>query len=411
MPATDDTYTIASGADLWAGRDAPGAPIAPHELVADGVWTWFTEPRAVVSSDSTYIGWINSSGDAGVSKVLHSDLSVSSFTLRAAMQIDDHNNAAVHLRADGRVVAAYCRHPDSGADRHRVRITTNPGDVSAWGAEINPVANDPTYANLFAIGSRLFLNFRDGASTTRKQSRLASDDGGATWGSAADWITKTGERPYIKVACNGTRMDFLISTGHPAEVASSIYHAYMQPDGGGTEYFYQSDGTLIGTTMEPEQGTLIYDGSSVRAWCWDITYGNDGHPRVLFARFPSTTDHRYMTARWTGSAWTTPVEVCAGGSHLYSPEVYYSGGMCFDGNDPTRVFASVQVSGQWEIQEHRSADNGATWAKHRDITTGSAVRNIRPYSPRGHDGRIAVLWCRGTYTTYLNYATAIWGAG
>ena len=28
MPATDDTYTIASGADLWAGRNPPWIPAA-----------------------------------------------------------------------------------------------------------------------------------------------------------------------------------------------------------------------------------------------------------------------------------------------------------------------------------------------------------------------------------------------
>jgi hypothetical protein len=256
------------------------------------------------------------------------------------------------------------------------------------------------------------LEFRSGSSTTRPRRRFASDDEGDTWGAVSDWVTKTGSRPYTKSCHNGiNRIDFIISTSHPNEGASSLYHCYLLVTAGGVETFYKSDGTVIGSSVEPESGTLVYDGSTLDGWQWDITYGSDGKPRVLFSKYVSTTDHRYMFSRWTGSAWTTPVEIVAGGSYLYAVEAYYSGGMCFDGADPDRVYASVQVSGQWEIQEYRTTDDGATWSKVRDITQGSSVKNCRPWSPRGHDGKLKVLWWRGTYTTFTNYSTAIWGAG
>ena len=388
------------------------APLTAQSLVADGCWTWFNDARAIYADGSTYIGWINASGDVGVTKFDHESESASSFTLKANLEIDDHDNPALYMRADSKLLAAYSKH--SGDSVTRVRVASTAGSVAAWGTEQSLTNSESVcYANLNKLSSigKLDCEFRSGIGAERPRKRWASTDDGSTWGAASTWISQAGQRPYTKSCSNGVdRIDFIVTTGHPNESASSVYHAYMQLDAG-VEKFYKSDGTLIGTSMGPSDGTTVYDGSTVDGWVWDITYGADGHPRVLFARYPTTSDHRYMFARWTGSAWTTPVEIVAGGTYLYAAEANYSAGMCFDGNDPTRVYVSAQVSGQWEIQEWRTTDNGATWAKHRDITSGSAVKNCRPWSPRGHDGKIAVLWWRGTYTSYTNYSTAIWGAG
>lgn len=415
MPtARPDTYDIASGADLWAGVDEPPAsvsPMDPAELVANGVWTWFNEPRAIYDSGVTYIGWITSGGSVGVTSFTHADESLSSFTLRASMETDDHDNPALYMRSDGKLLAAYAKHSTDGFGRYR--IATNAGSIAAWDAEQTLSDSFVGYANLHYLtdSDLLYWHYRSGNTATRPRKGWASDDEGSSWGAGSNWINQTSQRPYTKTCNNGSRVDMVVTTGHPNEAATSIYHAYMEPSGGSLQ-FYESDGTLIGASMAPADGTLIYDGSSVDGWVWDITYGADGHPWVLFARYPSTTDHRYMFSRWTGSAWTTPVEICAAGTYLYAAEAYYSGGLCFDGNDPTRVFVSVQDGSAWEVQEYRTDDDGATWSKYRDITSGSgSVKNCRPWSPRGHDNKLAVLWWRGTYTTYTNYSTAIWGAG
>jgi hypothetical protein len=234
----------------------------------------------------------------------------------------------------------------------------------------------------------------------------------STWDTQRTWITQTGQRPYVKAINNGVdRIDFFFTNCHPNEGASSVYHCYMQLDAG-VEKFYQSDGTYIGTgPVTPADATLIYDGSSVDSWVWDITRGADGHPRVLFARFPSTTDHRYMFSRWTGSAWTTPVEITTAGPYLYAAEANYSGGICFDAADPDTVYLSKQVGSVWELSEWVTGDSGATWSKVRDIDNGVSSRNCRPFSPRNHNGELAVVWWRGTYTSYTSYSTSIWGAG
>lgn len=396
--------------------------MAAQQLAADGIWTWFTDPRAVEhvvdGARVTDIGYITAAGSPAVTRVPHDNVAGrTSFTLRTAMQVDDHNNPAMLVRPDGTLMSAYCRHPDATADQHRIRISSAANSIAAWGAEANPAATDPSYANLarLSVPGRTYLNFRSGSSGTYPQKCLVSTDDGASWAAEETWFSYTNHRPYPKWATNGTnRIDVLTTEGHPSSMATSIYHFYVVVAADGTKTFYSSDGVSLGAgPIDPTSATRIYDGASGsgRSWTWDITYGSDGHPHVLFAKFVGTTDHRLMYARWTGSAWTTPVQVVAMGSRLYAGEVYYSAGACFDGNTPDRVFAAVESGGASDLAEYRSSDSGETWAKHRDITTGGGTWNIRPWSPRGHNGRIAVLWCRGGYTSFTSYATEIWGAG
>ena len=63
----------------------------------------------------------------------------------------------------------------------------------------------------------------------------------------------------------------------------------------------------------------------------DLIDGN-GHPVIVYAAFPATSDHRYRYARWTGSTWDDN-EIAAAGGSLYPEELYYSGGVCLDPAD------------------------------------------------------------------------------
>lgn len=418
LGASSTSITLAGIESAESFGSLSVSAIAPQEwfdVVPDGVWSWFTDPRAVFRNGATYIGWVNSAGTCGISKLVHSTGSVTHFSLSAtAMENDDHNNTAIQFLPDGRILALYCKHNDTAGLRYR--ISTNPEDISDWGSEalLGAVTLPVTYSNphyLNAVG-KTYVWYRsgEGGGIGPKPTNCRAFDG-TTWDAERTWITNTNARPYLKSVNNGIdRIDFVFTNGHPRDTPCSVYHCYMQLDAG-VEKFYKTDGTLIGTgPVTPADATLIYDGSSIDGWVWDITYGHDGHPRVLFARFPTTTDHRYMYARWTGSVWTAPVEITSGGTYLYLAEANYSGGMCFDTQNPDVVYLSKQVGSYWEVQEWSTPDGGLTWAKARDITSASTVRNCRPYSPRNHDGRCAVLFWRGTYSTYINYNTAIKGA-
>ena len=399
------TYSAAAR-PLVAGRMLEWQTVT---AVDNGVWTWFTDPRTVVHGDDLYVGWVNSSGTCGITKRNVKTGVTASFNLSAVgLEIDDHNNTGVHILPDGKILALYGQHNDTSGMRYR--ISTNPYDISAWSAEVVLSVTTPiSYFNphyLSATG-KTYVHYRSGAGGVGTNPMNVRAFDGTTWDAQRTWITQTGERPYIKACNNGVdRIDFLLTNCHPNENAASVYHCYMQLDGS-AEKFYKSDGTYIGTSVTPADCTLIYDGTTIDGWVWDITYGADGHPRVLFTRFPTTTDHRYIFSRWTGSAWLTPTEITNAGTHLYSAEQFYSGGITFDGHDPNTVYLSKQVGSFWEIQAWHTNDNGETWSLAQHITQSSSVRNCRPWSPRNHGTWGNVLFWSGTYSTFTNYNTAI----
>ena len=63
---------------------------------------------------------------------------------------------------------------------------------------------------------------------------------------------------------------------------------------------------------------------------------------------------------------------------------------------------------RYEIFEGNTANGGATWAWD-PITYNSTMDNIRPIVPKWDNQHTALLWMRGTYTTYTNYNMAIVG--
>lgn len=402
------TYSVAMS-PIRGGRLGPWQMSA---AVPNGGWTWFSDPRAVYRNGAVYIGWVNSSGTSGISKHVIATGVTTSFNLSSVgLQTDDHNNTAIQFLSDGRIMAIYGRHNDSAGMRYR--ISTNAEDISAWSPEVVlPVTLPYTYSNphFLSTTGKIYCHYRSGEGGWGTNPMKVRAFDGSTWDTEREWIVQTGERPYIKACNNGVdRIDFLLTNCHPNEGASSIYHCYMQLDSG-VEKFYRSDGTLISNgPVTPAECTLLYDGTAVDAWVWEIAYGSDGHPRAVFARFPTTTDHRYMFSRWTGSEWTAPTEITTGGTYLYSGEVNYSGGIAFEENNPNVVYLSKQVGSAWEVQEWATQDSGATWAKVCDVTagSGSGIKNCRPYSPKGHPWNRATLFWSGTYTTYTNYHTAI----
>ena len=416
---TADSYSAGSGSTTIFGGRVGLQPLPPQMLVSNGVWTWFSDSRAITHTVSgqqvTDIGYVTNNGSPGVTRVPHfNEGARTSFLLRNAMELDDHNNAVLLKRQDGRLLTAYCKHPEP-TTIHRVRVSASEGSIASWGTEATPTATNPTYANLFylSVPQLTCLIYRSGLTATMPGAMITSANGGDTWGAEEFLYQFAGQRPYPQYTSNGTnRIDVFTTQAHPSGLNTSVYHFYILFAADGSKTFHASNGASLGPApVSVDAATLVYDGSSQRAWTWDITYGTDGHPRVMFQKRQSATDFRLMMSRWTGSAWTTPTQIAAMGSYIYVGQEDYTVGGCFDGNTPDRAYVSVESGGTSELQEYRTANNGATWTKHRDITTGSGTWNFRPWSPRGHDGRVAVLWCRGVYTSYLDYNMEIWGAG
>lgn len=415
-----DSYTAASGVVAMGGRASFN--YVEQEIYNNGVWSWFSDPRAIYHDGSTYVGWIAQAGSVGITKLVHATGVKTSFVLHSVMEADDHNNAAILVLPDGKLAAFYSKHNDSSGPRYR--ISTTAGDISAWGNEVvlsSGVTTPVTYSNPLILSqdpNKVWLFFRAGGG--------GSTDNGLAYKTTTDMVSWTAMQsvwknvaggaitPYYKLISDGVNTIHFVGTDkHPVEGQSSIYHFYMRLDGSNNPHWYKSDGTEMLTALphSPSVATLVSDGATVRRWIWDISIGADSNPRILGTRYPNNdgSDIRYMHWRWSGSAWIES-EITPDGAGLYSPEVFYAGGICFDSLDCSKIYLSKPVSGVREIQAWRSNDNGMTWGKQADITSGSTQINARPYSPRNHHASVSVVWWRGVYDTFTSYNTAIKGA-
>lgn len=353
-----------------------------------------------------YAGGVSAAGDILFGKA------GSVVTLHSGFELDDHDNPSILRRTDGHIVVSYSRH--GGGSNYYQRISTNPDDFSTFGAETNIGAalgaSNYTYANLVEINDGIF-NFVRCLTTGGFVSPhyTISTNGGSTWSPVQKLLN--GQRPYMKVCRNGAnRIDIVCTDGHPNEIATSIWHFYYS---GGS--FYKSDGTPLGAPpFNVSNLTRIYNGSTVKGWMWDVRPDPQGRPVVVYATFPTElTDHRYNYAKWSGSAWVGH-EICAAGGTIYpigdDSEQFYSGGICIDPSNVNTIYCSRETGsggshrngGTFQLWRTDTRNEGLTWTLTRLLT--SADDCIRPVKLAGAN---KLLFVRGVYTSWTNFATSI----
>lgn len=374
-----------------------------------GSWSWFTNPSFIAVNSEPVISYTDGAGGSRVGLADDQGAITSAVKLGQTNEQDDHNNPSLLRRdSDGRLLSFF----SGGHNRPEmyVAVSTNPNDASTWGAAAD-IASQlgvvffayPSPVQLLGeIGDPIYLFFRAATDTTPANwgpyySR--SIDGGVTWSTATRFVG--GYRPYVVLSQNGEdRVDFIVSTGHPAETVTSLYHFYFT---GGT--FYSTEGTPLTLPIDLATMTPFWNGSTAagRGWQWQVKIDSLGHPVVLFAAFPGATDHRYRYARWTGTEWVGS-EICAAGGSLYPGEIYYSGGLCFDPDDLSVVFAARRgINGLSQIWRYETTDDGATWSEGYQLTSGDR-QFLRPRCLSGvPEPRLLAM--SGNYDNYLTFET------
>lgn len=368
--------------------------------IGSGAWSWFADPRAVVSGGLVYVGFIDGAGDVRVAALDRAAALVTTATLRRGLGVDDHHNPALLLRADGRVQAFYSGH--TGPDLF-FRVGES---IAQWGPEQRVGTNTPgprgyTYPNpvqLEAENGRIHLFWRGGDFNPA----FSTSADGLAWASAETLVRVAGQRPYVKVASDGVATIHVAFTdGHPRETATSLFYARYVAGS-----WFRAGGRRIGAPpFAPGDADLVWDVAPTghRAWVHDVAVDAAGLPRIVYAVFHSPTDHRYRHARWTGTAWQDR-ELTPAGSFFPEDggEKQYSGGIVFDHANPAVVYLSRQVAAQWQIERWETTDDGVTWSR-RLLTPGSLEKNVRPAVARGG----GPLWMRGGYVNYRRYRTTI----
>lgn len=377
----------------------------------DGGWTQVTDPRAVYYNGKTYFGYVDASGNIEVRTYTHAtDVVSAATTLHATLDPDTHAAPSLHIRdSDKRIMAFYSAHDDTTM---RLRISTNPEDISSFAAEVSLDAQigglDYTYPTIVQLlgeaNDPIYLFYRDWqGSNTGVLCYSKSTDGGATWGAQVEVYKNAGQSAYWIVYSDGdTRIDFAVTDNHPVLSASTkIYHFYYE---GGS--YFESDGSSAGSpTLGPGDLTQVYDAAAGPAWPYAMTRDGSGLPRFVYGILSGATYNTWAYARWSGSAWALSTIVTAGGIL----EDGVASGLTMDHDDPSRVYASVLVGSYTEIIRYDTGDNGASWTP-TAITSGSSVDQIHPTMVRNHAAPLALVFLSGTYASYLSFSLGIKGS-
>jgi hypothetical protein len=324
---------------------------------------------------------------------------------------DDHTAPSIFVEPDRRLTVFWSAH--NGA-RMNYRSTVRPEDIAAWGRIRHVPSNVRgtlgfTYPNpvlLSAEHNRLYLFWR-GADWSED---YATRTVGGRWSQAHELIRVLGQRPYAKVDSNGRDKIALAWTdGHPRDVLSSVYYATYRMGS-----LWTAGGRWIGRIDRGPIGLgrsdLVYNarGTRVPAWVWDVAFGPNGRPVIVYATFPSSQHHEYWYADWTGTRWVSHLLTSGGGT--ISPggiEYEYSGGIELDHSDPSVVYLSRQAGGGFEIERWTTNDRGLRWS-HSTVVSAGGTDNVRPVVPRAWDhGPMRLLWLRGNYGSYSRYRTSI----
>lgn len=410
------------GIGYLPGVESPGESPPADEFFAlttapDGAWTWFGEPRAIHVSGWTYFGYVDTSGNVCLRTYEHaSDTVGAEIVLHSALDVDDHVNPTLLVRPDGKLQTFYSRHePLSTTLLTRVSVATiasDPDLSSGFATEVSLdsqlAATSYDYASPFMLGSTIYLFWRSIPSGNNYNLVWSTSSDGDTWAAAQTLYhntTKT-HRAYWKIACDGSRIDFAVTDGSPNTDTTHVSHFYTT-DG---STWRNSAGTSLGAL--PGGGYAFSAFSSVfasaNAWVYDIGYVG-GEPVILYPTYPSEfTSHQYNYAAWDGAAWDLN-DICLAGTGIDTATHVYSGGFCLDKNDAQIVYASREVSSQWEMYRYTTADGGATWSEEA-ITAGSSAKNIRPTAVLDADVELAVIWMFGSYTGYTAFNCGILGS-
>jgi hypothetical protein len=429
----------------------------------NGAWSWFEDERAIVDPAASATGKIivssvaDAAGSGGAARngdvdVVSYDIATSAITrvtLFESLEADDHDSAALLKLPDGRYLASYSKH---GSDNIlHFNISTSPGVAETWQPETTYTeTGGTTYSNLAYLSTSgdIFNFHRVGGATGgfdpnylkwNYATQPAFSFGGRLL-TGPEGNSGSSDRPYLRYTTNGVdRIDFITTDAHPRDlISNSVYHGYIQfepvaPGHPTASYgVYKSDGTRLGdlsqATTSPYKAsnfTPLLTGNTVspvnnllmtRGWTTDIQLDSAGNPYVAFtARVNnSDLDHRFFYGHYTGISWNIH-ELAMAGGYLYAAENDYTGLVALDPSNPSRLFISTNIDPRtrlpmthYEIFEGNTTNDGASWAW-QPITYNSTIDNLRPIVPRWDAEHTALLWMRGTYTTYTNYDLDIVG--
>ncbi|HEY9564127.1 MAG TPA: BNR-4 repeat-containing protein, partial [Nocardioides sp.] len=194
---------------LSAARKAAAAKEV--RLTSNGAWSWYMDPRVLESSRATYLGYVARSGSVMLTSVRHSDSLMTTTTLRARQERDDHNAPALVQTPGRKIVAFWAGHALAPV---RYRISRGADDISAMSAtrslKGSGLENAPaTYVQVFYLrGSGRPYHLLTRRDSDRMWMLTTSKDL-RTWSKAVEVIKRPSwdvdTWPYVEATSDGWR--------------------------------------------------------------------------------------------------------------------------------------------------------------------------------------------------------------
>jgi len=417
----------------------------------NGLWCWFQDERCVVDTINSKlilgsvanVNGFDGSSRSGLIEAVIADIKtrlLNRYEL-GKLSNDDHNAPAFLIRPDGKYIAMYSDHYDKYKNRYRIF------DGVSWTPELaydwtkRPGGTDYTiaYNNLYYLSAEnKMYNFS--RANHRSPNFIVSDDYGNTWTFGGQLTTNSSNsynKGYYKYWSNGIdRIDFIFTEQHPRDTLTSIYHGYIKNGKAFNSDNVIVDDDIYDTTFIPAywnftkvfgNGTKIGNNTFYRCWQSDLMRYDDGTiAAIITARmnqsesfgYPDNNvnpEHAFIYCRYDGQKWSYTFLTKAG-LKFYAFEADYVGLGALSPNDPNTIYISTPYDPRdttiklnvREIFKGVTIDNGATWSW-EPITQNSTRDNIRPIVPFWNKDNVALLWCRGTYTSAQNYDAAVVG--
>jgi hypothetical protein len=399
-------------------------------LLEDVTTTVASEPNAyhwanaAGTIDRTFIGAFRhqaGAGDLVQYDHLTGEMNVYRLAAAGTLDPDDHNAVTVTVNETSGTVFAFV--VDHNTDQMRVFRSSSPGDAATMVEITSTVATDTgdifeaAYPQPMWVGDRLYLSWRDqNGAGGYKRFITWTDDNGDSWATRKEFISDTGDRPYVSHdAFAADRFEVYSSRGLERESSAllrDLFHFYVVKS---THNVYTTAGVLVGNL---DDGPIVLDSATpiltqasqggfplrVRGICRNTSTGEIaiGFNRVHLESQSDPWECDYGQLRWDGTNWTAEI-VATGQETLYGPttEDYpgYLPGWTQSRHNLDECLGSFYAADR-TLQIRKAIRGGAGNWSYQNLTSAHEAEVARPVYVRNAHEDLQIVYIAGAYDKF-----------
>lgn len=289
---------------------------------------------------------------------------------------DAHGTPSMIVDFAGYIHVFWGSHSGTGQAKHSK--STNPEDISAWTAKADmPPGASATYPHVVKTATRIYYFYRDTVGADTTYDYVYSNDNGESWSSentavsgGSGWGNYQGNAVYDSLN-NRIYIIWTFFNNGNASRTQWNYIAYLDVASGS---MVSMGGNNMGPTIDLAEACAYCDladaGSGNKADNAIIRLNSAKTPYVLFTIYNSSNHWIPYFTKWTGAAWSTPVNVIHQKASALERDFLLVSDSILEAYItinpvPPGYGGSVPISGPVDL--YISADAGATWFYNRTI--------------------------------------------